>query len=95
MCLGESLTVVLAALSLGRTTASPFEQVAFCLALLLTVCLSSNVWDTDPNEFRTFVEVWVLGCGVLLGARHRNLTVPAALTGTAWLLVAAWEVTSL
>jgi hypothetical protein len=87
--------VVLAVFSLGRTTALRFEQIAFCLALLMTVLLSSNVWNADPVEFRTFTELWILGCGVILGRSGGRLAVPAILACLAWLLVAAWKVTSI
>ena len=83
-----ALVIVLAVWHIRRTRSSRFEQLAFIFAVVLVVCLSSSVWDNDPNEFRTMTEAFVLGAGILLGsARIRPVVAATAVTWAVWLVV--------
>jgi hypothetical protein len=80
--------IVLAAWNLRRSLSSPFERLAFVFSVLLLAVLSTSIWNNDPREFRTMVDVFVLGSGVLLGTRtFRPLLLTGATWGV-WLLVA-------
>jgi hypothetical protein len=85
-------TVVLAFLHMRDSRSSSFERLAFVFAVLLLVALSSQIWNNDPRQFRTMVEVFVLGSGVLLGSRSFRPLVLTALTWGVWFLVAAVSV---
>ncbi len=84
--------IILSLVNLRRTTSSPFERLAFVFAFVLLAVLSTSVWNNDPREFRTMVEVFVLGSGVLLGTRSFRPMVLTGLTWCVWLLVAALSV---
>ncbi len=80
--------VVLALVNLRRTQASSFERLAFLFALVLTVSLSTSVWNNDPREFRTMIELFVLGSGILLGTRAFRPLVVTGMTWGLWVVVA-------
>ena len=85
-------TVVLALLHLRDSRSSSFERLAFVFAVLLVLALSSQIWNDDPRQFRTMADVFVLGSGVLLGARSFRPLVLTALTWGVWILIAAVSV---
>jgi hypothetical protein len=64
------------------------------LAPLPIVLLSTSVWNNDPREFRTMVEAFVLGSGLLLGTPGFRPRLVTAMTWCVWGLVAAVAVTS-
>lgn len=78
--------VVLALLNIRQSRSSAFERLAFVFAILLLGVLSSSVWNHDPRQFRTMVDVFVLGSGVLLGTRSFR---PLLLTAFTWCVVVA------
>jgi len=80
--------VVLALVNLRRSQASSFERLAFLFALVLTVSLSTSVWNNDPREFRTMIELFVLGSGILLGTRAFRPLVVTGMTWGLWVVVA-------
>ena len=82
-------TVVLALLHLKDSRSSSFERLAFVFAILLLLALSSQIWNNDPRQFRTMADVFVLGSGVLLGAKSFRPLVLTSLTWGVWFLVAA------
>jgi hypothetical protein len=84
--------IVSGLLHLRDSRSSSFEKLAFVFAILLLAILSSTVWNNDPREFRTMVDVFVLGSGVLLGSRSFRPLVLTALTWGVWLLLAAVSV---
>ena len=79
---------MLALVNLRRTQASSFERLAFLFALVLTVSLSTSVWNNDPREFRTMIELFVLGSGILLGTRAFRPLVVTGMTWGLWVVVA-------
>jgi hypothetical protein len=81
--------VVLACMHLRDSRSSPFERLAFVFAVVLLLALSSQIWNDDPRQFRTMADVFVLGSGVLLGARSFRPLVLTTLTWGVWFLVAA------
>jgi hypothetical protein len=84
--------IVLAVWNLRRSRSSPFERLAFVFSAMLLAVLSTSIWNKDPREFRTMVDVFVLGSGVLLGTRtFRPLLLTGATWGV-WLLVAGLSV---
>ena len=73
---------LLALCGLVVTTArsGPREPVvAFAISVALTMSLSSQVWNGDPAELRTFMDVHLFGVAVLLAAPRRYLRAYAAL----------------
>jgi len=86
--------IVLALLNLKRSEASAFERLSFLFALILTVLLSTSIWNNDPREFRTMVEVFVLGSGVLLGTRSFRPLVVLCMTWGVWVLAAGLSLKS-
>ena len=47
------------------SSALPAEKLPFVLTLFLTASLSGEFWNSDPNQFRGLVEVFVLGSDIL------------------------------
>ena len=86
------VVIVLGLLHLRDSRSSSFEKLAFLFAVLLLAVLSPTVWNNDPREFRTMVDVFVLGSGVLLGSRSFRPLVLTGLTWGVWLLVAGVSV---
>ena len=87
-----AVLVVVAALAfwnLRRSRSSPFERLAFVFSVILLALLSTSIWNKDPREFRTMVDVFVLGSGVLLGTRTFRPFLLTAATWVVWLMVAA------
>ncbi len=84
--------IVLGLLHLRDSRSSSFEKPAFLFAVLLLAVLSPTVWNNDPRAFRTMVDVFVLGSGVLLGSRSFRPLVLTGLTWGVWLLVAGVSV---
>jgi hypothetical protein len=85
--------VVLALCFMRSSSALPVEKLAFVLTLFLMASLSGEFWNSDPNQFRGLVEVFVLGCGILFGARRTPLVVlPAVGTAFLWLLIASLQI---
>jgi hypothetical protein len=84
--------VILASLHLRDSRSSSFEKLAFVFAVLLLAVLSSSIWNNDPREFRTMVDVFALGSGVLLGSRSFRPLVITGLTWGVWCLVALLSV---
>jgi hypothetical protein len=70
----------------GRSTAPAHERLAWVLALLVVVLASKNIWR-DFNDFRVFVDAWVLGAVILLQS-NRRLLWPGILCAAAWIGVA-------
>ena len=68
--------VVLACRHLRRSRSSTFERVAFVLAVLLLLMLSSTIWNHDPRQFRTMGDV--LRAGIGRAAREPLVPPPAA-----------------
>ena len=75
--------------NLRRSRSSPFERLAFVFSVILLALLSTSIWNKDPREFRTMVDVFVLGSGVLLGTRTFRPFLLTAATWVVWLMVAA------
>jgi hypothetical protein len=84
--------VVLAIWNLRRSRSSPFERLAFVFSVILLALLSTSIWDKDPREFRTMVDVFVLGSGVLLGTRTFRPFLLTGATWVVWMMVAALSV---
>ncbi len=84
--------IVLAFFHLRESRSSSFERLAFVFAVILLAVLSSSVWNNDPREFRTMVDVFVLGSGVLLGSKSFRPLVFTGLTWGVWCLMAALSV---
>jgi hypothetical protein len=80
--------IVLAFTHLRDSRSSTFERVAFVFAVILLAVLSSSIWNDDPRQFRTMVDVFVLGSGVLLGSRSFRPFVVTGLTWGVWCLMA-------
>jgi hypothetical protein len=85
------LISALAFWNLRRSTSSGFEKLSFVLAAVLTVMLSKTVWANDPHIFRTMVEMFVLGSGILLGAPKFRLILLTCVMWGVWLLVAQYN----
>ncbi len=81
--------IVLGLIHLRDSQSSSFEKLAFAFAIVLLAVLSSTVWNNDPREFRTMVDVFVLGSGVLLGSESFRPLLLTGLTWGVWCLVAA------
>jgi hypothetical protein len=77
--------VVVTAVVAGRRTAPPYVLVALALATVLVLSLSSDVWNGDPAELRTFTDVHLFGTAVILTARS-----PAARWVAAVATVVPW-----
>jgi glucan phosphoethanolaminetransferase (alkaline phosphatase superfamily) len=86
------VVIVRGLLHLRDSRSSSFEKLAFVFAVLLLAVLSTSVWNNDPRAFRTMVDVFVLGSGVLLGSTSFRPLVLTALTWGVWLLAAAVSV---
>jgi len=86
------VVIVRGLLHLRDSRSSSFEKLAFVFAVLLLAVLSTSVWNNDPRAFRTMVDVFVLGSGVLLGSTSFRPLVITALTWGVWLLAAAVSV---
>jgi len=84
--------VILSLINFRRTESSSFERLAFIFAVILLAVLSTSVWNNDPREFRTMVDVFVLGSGILLGSRAFRPLLLTAVTWCVWLLIAALSV---
>lgn len=85
--------IVLALLHLRDSRSSTFERLAFVFAVFLLAILSSSVWNDDPREFRTMVDVFVLGSGVLLGAKSFRPLLLTTATWAVWVLIAGLSIT--
>lgn len=71
--------LVLCGLVAARARSAPrIPLLAFAISVALTVSLSKQVWNGDPAELRTFMDVHVFGVAVLLAAPHRHLSAYAA-----------------
>jgi hypothetical protein len=81
--------IILSFVNFRRTESSSFERLAFIFAVILLAVLSTSVWNNDPREFRTMVDVFVLGSGILLGSRSFRPMILTGLTWGVWFLVAA------
>jgi len=72
--------LVLCGLVAVRARSAPrVPLVAFAISVALTVSLSKQVWNGDPAELRTFMDVHLFGVVVLLAAPRRHLAAYAAL----------------
>jgi len=86
------VVTALAAWNLRQSRSSPFERLAFVFSVILLAMLSTSIWNKDPREFRTMVDVFVLGSGVLLGTRTFRPLLLTGATWVVWLMVAALSV---
>ena len=86
--------VGLAFWNLRKSESSTFERLAFIFAVVLTVLLSTSVWNNDPREFRTMVELFVLSSGVLLGNRSFRPLFVTCMTWSVWILAAGLSLKS-
>ena len=83
------VVVVAAALATAARTAPPYLVLSLVLAAGLVASLSANVWNDDPVELRTFVDVHVLGTTALLSAHRRTgLVLATVVTVPLWLVTA-------
>jgi hypothetical protein len=88
------VVVVLALWHLRSSQSSSFERLAFVFALVLTVLLSTSVWNNDPREFRTMVVLFVLSSGVLLGTPSFRPAPVTCMTWGDWFLAAGLSLKS-
>jgi hypothetical protein len=85
------IIVVVAAFTL-KTTAAPIrERLAWLLAVVVALSLSSAVWGQSYDELRTFGDLYVLSWLLLLGST-KNLRAPAVLVALSWIVLAVRHV---
>ena len=85
------LVVTVAAWSVARTGAPVHERVAFFLALVVVVSLSSSGWSRSYDEFRVFGDLYALSWVLVLGSARRLWPLGLLYAG-AWLASAAHHV---
>jgi hypothetical protein len=86
-----AIIVVVAAFTL-KTTAAPIrERLAWLLAVVVALSLSSAVWGQSYDELRTFGDLYVLSWLLLLSST-KNLRAPAALVALSWIVLAVRHV---
>jgi hypothetical protein len=75
-----------------RARGAPWERLAWLLVAGLVLCLSAAVWSGDA-DLRSMDELFLLDIVLLLASRL-PLWIPGALTGMAWIVVAAVQIRS-
>jgi hypothetical protein len=91
-----AMMAVSALVALRQTVATDAERLAFVLSLLLILSLSTNIWNGDPVQFRTFNDLWIYGAGILIGSRKTTLLSLTALGGGICLVASTlWKITTI
>ena len=80
------LVGALAAFTLGQSTATLYEKVAWAAACLLAISLTSGIWLGDVG-FRSLDDFYLLSIVLLLSSRVR-LDAVGLCVGSAWVVVA-------